>query len=54
MAVPGPGRYRAIVNQVLERLKGGRASQATQDVLLEQILEAEETERLVLSSPYFL
>ena len=54
VAVPGPGRYRPIVNQVLEKLKGGRASQDTQDVLLEQILEADDTERLVLSSPYFL
>ena len=54
VAVPGPGRYRSIINQVLEKLKGGRASPDTQDVLLEQILEADDTERLVLSSPYFL
>ena len=54
VAVPGPGRYRSIINQVVEKLKGGRASPDTQDVLLEQILEADDTERLVLSSPYFL
>lgn len=54
VAVPGPGRYRSIINQVLEKLKGDRASLDTQDVLLEQILEADDTERLVLSSPYFL
>ena len=54
VAVPGPGRYRPIINQVLEKLKGERASEDTQDVLLEQILEADDTERLVLSSPYFL
>ena len=54
VAVPGPSRYRPIINQVLEKLKGARASQDTQDVLLEQILDADDTERLVLSSPYFL
>lgn len=54
VAVPGPSRYRPIINQVLAKLNGGRASPDTQDVLLEQILEADETERLVLSSPYFL
>ena len=54
VGVPGPGRYRPVINQVLEKLKGERASPDTQDVLLEQILEADDTERLVLSSPYFL
>jgi len=54
VAVPGPSRYRPIINQVLAKLNGGRASPDTQDVLLEEILEADDTERLVLSSPYFL
>ncbi len=54
VAVPGPGRYRPIINQVLDKLRGARASQDTQDVLLEQILDADDTDRLVLSSPYFL
>ena len=54
VAVPGPSRYRPIVNQVLEKLNGARASQDTQDVLLEQILDTDDSERLVLSSPYFL
>lgn len=54
VAVPGPSRYRQIVNQVLERLKGAPASQDTQDVLLEQILDSDEIRQIVLSSPYFL
>lgn len=54
VAVPGPGRYRPIISQVLERLKGQPASQDTQDVLLEQILDADDARRLVLSSPSFL
>ena len=54
VAVPAPGRYRPIIAQVLEKLKGARASDDTQDVLLEQFLDADDTERLVLSSPYFL
>ncbi len=54
VAVPGPGRYRPVINKVLDKLRGGRASPDTQDVLLEQILDADEPERLVLSSPYFL
>jgi hypothetical protein len=54
VVVPGPGRYRPVVRAVLEKLAGQPPSQDTQDVLLEEIMETEDAERLVLSNEQFL
>jgi hypothetical protein len=54
VAVPGPGRYRPLLREVLAKLDGASASQDTQDVLYEAILETEGAERLVLSNDNFL
>jgi len=51
---PGPGRYRGILAEVIGRLGGGRASEETQDVLLEMILDVDHADRLVMSHDNFL
>lgn len=52
--VPGPGRYRSMMGDVLGKLGGGKASAQTQDVLLESIMDVDEADRLVLSHDNFL
>lgn len=52
--VPPPTRYRTVIRSVLAKLSGEPPTKDTQDVLLEQILDHEEADRLVLSSDQFL
>ena len=52
--VPGPGRYRRVVSDVLVKLQGARASRDTQDVVLETIMDLDYAERLVLGHDNFL
>lgn len=52
--VPGPGRYRRVVSDVLVKLQGARASRDTQDVVLETIMDLDHAERLVLGHDNFL
>ncbi|GGD44080.1 hypothetical protein [Sinisalibacter lacisalsi] len=54
VSVPGPGRYRPLLREVLDRLDGAPANLDTQDVIFEAILESDGTERLVLSNDNFL
>lgn len=51
---PGPSKYRALMRDVMIKLAGGRASQETQDVILEQIMDGVESDRLVMSYDSFL
>ncbi|MGH1369470.1 MAG: hypothetical protein ACRBCL_12730 [Maritimibacter sp.] len=52
--VPGPSRYRGLLRDVMIKLAGGRASAEAQDVVLEQIMDGVETDRLVMSYESFL
>ncbi|MCF1709528.1 hypothetical protein L0V05_11945 [Tabrizicola sp. J26] len=52
--VPGPSRYRVALRDALVQLKGQPADEAMQAMLLEQIMEADEAERLVLSWDSFM
>lgn len=52
--VPGPGRYRGVLSEVLVKLQGARASRDTQDVVLETIMDLDHAERLVLGHDNFL
>ncbi|MCP5036075.1 MAG: hypothetical protein GY945_00575 [Rhodobacteraceae bacterium] len=54
MIVPGPGRYRPILNEVIKKLSGGKASAETQDVMLEAIMDVDQAERLILCQDNFL
>ncbi|MCI2398988.1 hypothetical protein [Aliiroseovarius subalbicans] len=52
--VPGPSRYRGLLADVLPKLKGARASQDTQDVVLDSVMDVDQADRLVLSHDNFL
>ncbi|MDQ1848288.1 hypothetical protein Q9299_08305 [Gemmobacter fulvus] len=52
--VPHPNRYRALIRDTAIQLKGQAATQETQAIVLDQIMEAEVAERLILSWENFL
>jgi hypothetical protein len=55
VAVPPPGRYRAIVRDTSRALKGRPASEEVQDALLDAILDdSSGVDRLILSDPRFV
>jgi hypothetical protein len=55
VAVPPPGRYRAVVRDTARALKGRPASEEVQDALLDAILDdASDVDRLILSDPRFV
>jgi hypothetical protein len=54
VVVPGPSRYRNMIRTVLDKLDGATPTKDAQDVLLEDILETDDAERLVLSHESFL
>ena len=49
IVVPGPARYRTIIPDVMKKVKGAPASTDTQAMILDQITEAENCTRLVMS-----
>lgn len=52
--VPGPGRYRKILRDAVNKLRGEEASAETQKVILEAISDIEAPERLILSNESFI
>jgi hypothetical protein len=55
IAVPPPGRYRAVVRDTARTLKGRPASPEVQDALLDAIVdESASIDRLILSDPRFI
>jgi hypothetical protein len=54
IVVPGPARYRTLLRDTLATLKGETASEETQALVLDQIMEEAEADRLVLSYDNFL
>jgi hypothetical protein len=55
VAVPPPGRYRAIVRDTARTLKGRPAGPEVQDALLDAIVDDAATiDRLILSDPRFI
>jgi hypothetical protein len=49
VAVPGPSRYRQLLTEVSAKLAGSPASLETQDMVLEQILDGTDPQRVVFS-----
>jgi hypothetical protein len=47
--VPGPGRYRQILPQVVSRLRGARASADSCEMLVDMLSDQDEAARIVLS-----
>ncbi len=54
IAVPPPGRYRAVVRDTARALKGRAAGDEVQDALLDAILDDAAIDRLILSDPRFV
>lgn len=54
IVVPGPTRYRTLLRDTVKTLNGQPASQDTQALVLDQIMEEDEAERLILSWDSFL
>lgn len=52
--VPGPSRYRDLIETVSQRLTGSEANTDTEDILLEAIGDPAHAERVVLSNENFL
>ena len=52
--VPGPGRYRDLLSKVVPKLSGEPASQDTQEMLLDAMLDVDDAERLILSHDNFM
>ena len=51
--VPGPGKYRRALSEILVSLSGAPASSGSRDVMVDQILDGDDshTNRLILSHP---
>ncbi len=54
IVVPGPARYRNLLRDTAIALKGNQASRDTQALVLEQIMEEDNDQRLILSWDNFL
>lgn len=54
IVVPGPTRYRNLIRDTAITLKGSAASQDTQALVLDQIMDEDRAERLILSWDSFL
>jgi hypothetical protein len=54
IAVPSPTRYRKLLRDTVIQLRGKDASDETQTMILEQIMDQPEAQRLVLSWDSFL
>ncbi|HEX9858608.1 MAG TPA: hypothetical protein VGA75_09645 [Paracoccaceae bacterium] len=54
IVVPGPTRYRNLIRDTAITLKGNAASQDTQALVLDQIMDEDRAERLILSWDSFL
>jgi hypothetical protein len=54
VAVPGPGRYRAVLRDVVNRLRGEPATSEAEDLLIEAIADRDPPETLFLSNESFI
>ena len=54
IAVPGPSRYRTLLRDTINGLRGAPASDEAQAVILEAVMEDDAAKRLILSNEQFL
>jgi hypothetical protein len=52
--IPGPSRYRTLLRDVTQKLKGGVANPETLDLVLDALLDTTDAEHIVLSYESFL
>lgn len=54
ICIPGPGRYRGPLVDVIQELRGEEASTETRDMLLDEFIDDDDTKRVVLSFHNFI
>lgn len=54
IVVTGPGRFRPVLRDSLNRLQGERASQDLQDTILGAVMDVERADRLVFANEQFV
>ncbi len=54
IAVPGPGRYRKVLRDVVNRLRGDPATREAQDILLEAVSDIDRPECIFFSNESFV
>lgn len=54
VAIPGPGRYRKVIGEALIKLRGAPATEETEDLLLDAVLDTDAAERVFLSNESFV
>ncbi len=54
ISIPGPGRYRKTIVRAAQKLRGEVASKASQDLLIESIVDDDTSERVVLTFEHFM
>lgn len=54
ISVPGPGRYRVVLRDVVNRLRGGQATPEAEELLLEAIADIDPPDTLFLSNESFI
>ncbi len=52
--VPGPGKYRRLIRETIQNLAGADPAPDTRDILIDTILDDDETTRLVMSNSAFI
>lgn len=52
--VPGPGKYRRLIRETIQNLKGGEPSVDTRGILIDAILDEEDVDRVVFSNANFV
>lgn len=54
IAVPGPGKYRALLRETLQNLAGGTLGPDARETVLDAILDDQDASRLVMSNAAFI
>lgn len=54
VAVPGPGKYRALIRETIQTLDGATPPEDTRDILLDAICENDDIDRIVMSNENFI
>lgn len=54
IVVPGPSKYRRLLRETIQRLKGAPPRPGTRDILIDAIVEEDSVNRLVMSNDNFI
>lgn len=54
IAVPGPGKYRALLRESIQSLDGTSPSDDAREILLDAIVEEDDMQRVILSNDNFI